>query len=114
MRFATLVGVSVATTVLSAAVPVRAQDAIVDLSAHAAHTMRAQKGAKLARPGLTRAEAVDDALRGRHDDATLRGLVQRREHESGGVVHLTYSQQVAGFDVYGTYVRAAFDATGEL
>ena len=39
---------------------------------------------------------------------TVRDLVQLREHESGGVEHHVFGQQVAGLDVYGTYVKASF------
>lgn len=112
MRLATLVGVSVA-AFLSAS-SVRAQDAIADLTAHSAHISRAAAGQSLARPGLARSDAVRDALANRHDAATLRGLAQGREHESGGIVHLTFTQQIAGLDVFGTYVRAAFAANGDL
>ena len=114
MRSATLVGASVVAALLGGATPAFAQDTVADLSAHGARTLQAKNGASLARPGLGRAAAVHDALRDRHDDATLRGLVQSREHESGGVVHLTFTQQAAGLDVFGTYVKATFSAGGDL
>ena len=40
--------------------------------------------------------------------------MQSREHDSAGVVHLTFTQQAAGLDVFGTYVKATFSATGDL
>ena len=114
MRSATLVGASLVGVLLTLAPAARAQDAIADLSAHAARRMHAETRGGLARQGLTRSEAVRDALGSRHDDVTLRGLVQSREHEFGGVVHLTFTQRVAGLDVFGTYVKASFGAGGDL
>ena len=104
MRSATLVGASVVAALLAGATPAFAQDTLADLTAHGARTLQAKNGASLARPGVGRAAAVHEALRDRHDDVTVRGLVQSREHESGGVVHLTFTQQAAGLDVFGTYV----------
>ena len=53
-------------------------------------------------------------LRGQHDDTTLAELVETRDHDFGGVGHASFGQRVAGLDVYGTYVKASFAASGDL
>jgi extracellular elastinolytic metalloproteinase len=99
---------------VAAASTVAAQDALIDLSAKGARKTRAELGARLAPPATTRADAVRSFLRGRHDDATLAELVETRDHDFGGVGHASFGQRVAGLDVYGTYVKASFAASGDL
>ena len=41
-------------------------------------------------------------------------LVQTRDHDFGGVGHAGFAQWVAGLNVYGTYVKATFAASGDL
>jgi hypothetical protein len=91
-----------------------AQDALIDLGSKGARKTRAERGASLAPPGTTRVDAVRAFLRARHDETTLSELVQTKDHEFGGVGHAGFGQRVAGLDVYGTYVKASFSATGDL
>ena len=59
--------------------------------------------------------SVPAYLRSRHDQATIESLVLDGENATSlGTVHLRFRQRVAGLDVYGTYVRAAMSAAGEL
>ena len=53
-------------------------------------------------------------LRARHDDTTLAELVETKDHDFGGVGHARLRPAVAGLDVYGTYAKASFAASGDL
>ena len=46
-------------------------------------------GATCPRRSFSRGDAAAGFLRARHDETTLRDLVETRAHESGGVVHQT-------------------------
>jgi len=99
---------------LAMAATASAQESLIDTGGQSARVSRARGAPGLAPPGLSRVETLRAFLRARHDEPTLRDLVQTREHVSGGVVHQTYKQTVGGLDVYGTSVKAAFGANGEL
>ena len=85
-----------------------AQDALIDLGAQSARADRAAPRGRLEPGRPSRIDTLRAFLATRHDDVTVRDLVQLREHESGGVEHHVFGQQVAGLDVYGTYVKASF------
>ncbi len=104
----------VLTCSLLAAGTAYAQDGLIDLSAHAARVNRAARRDRLAPPGASRIETLRAFLESRHDSGTLRDLVQVKEHESAGTIHAMFGQQVAGLDVYGTYVKASFRSNGDL
>ena len=91
-----------------------AQDALIDLGGKAARVARARASGRLADAGPSHVETLRAFLRARHDETTVRDLVQTRNHVSGGVVHHTYGQRVGGLDVYGTYAKASFASNGEL
>jgi extracellular elastinolytic metalloproteinase len=91
-----------------------AQEALMDLSGHAARVSQAGASGRLVDPGPSRDETVRRFLRGAHDEATLAGLSVAREHASRGMVHVTYQQRVGTLDVYGTFVRASFTQSGDL
>jgi extracellular elastinolytic metalloproteinase len=91
-----------------------AQDDLIDLSAQSARADRANRSGRLAPAGQSRFETLRSFLQARHDESTLRDLLPLKEHESSGVEHVTFGQQVAGLDVYGTYLRASFRANGDL
>ena len=96
-------------------VPAFAQDAR-DFSAGSARVTRGPGGAPVTGPsGAGRPEIVSAFLSARHDPRTLQSLVLLRENPaSTGITHLNFGQQVAGLDVYGTYVRAALTTRGEI
>lgn len=91
-------------------------DEIADLSADGARVSRAGAAGRLTLPSTAaRSEIVSAFLRGRHDDATVGSLIVESENPTRlGTVHLRLRQQVAGLDVYGTYVKAAMTSAGEL
>jgi len=99
---------------LAGASAASAQDALIDLGGKAARVARARGSGRLAEAGPSHVETLRAFLRARHDETTVRDLVQTRDHVSGGVVHQTYGQRVGGLDVYGTYAKASFAANGEL
>jgi extracellular elastinolytic metalloproteinase len=103
-----------AASLLACASVVSAQDALIDLGNKSARSSRARGSDRLAGVGPSHVETLREFLRARHDETTLRDLVQTREHVSGGVAHETYGQRVGGLDVYGTYAKASFAANGEL
>jgi extracellular elastinolytic metalloproteinase len=96
------------------AIPVFAQDALIELGSKGARVARAAQTGQLAPPGPSRADTVRNYLRAGLDEATLAELVQTKDHEFRGVAHADFGQRVAGLDVYGTYVRASFGPGGEL
>ena len=62
-----------------------------------------------------RPEIVSAFLAARHDQRTVQSLrLERQNPTPPGITHLTFRQQVAGLDVYGTYVKAAVNARGEI
>lgn len=91
-----------------------AQEQLLDLSAQSARVSRAARGNRLEPARADRLQTVAEFLRQRHDETTIRNLVVERRHEAAGRVHLTLRQQVAGLEVYGTYVRASFAPNGDL
>lgn len=97
------------------AVPAFAQEAR-DFSAASARTTRGPGGAPVTGPSDAARPAIVSAfLAARHDARTVQTLVLTRENVArGGVAHLNFGQRVAGLDVYGTYVRAAVSARGEI
>ena len=99
---------------LLATVSAYAQDQLIDLNAQSARTDRAPAHGRLAPPGQSRVDTLRTFLQSRHDAATLRDLAQVKEHDSGGSIHVTFRQQVAGLDVYGTSIKASFRANGDL
>lgn len=97
------------------AVPAFAQEAR-DFSAASVRTTRGPGGAPVTGPSDAARPAIVSAfLAARHDARTVQTLVLKRENVArGGVAHLNFGQRVAGLDVYGTYVRAAVSARGEI
>lgn len=87
-----------------------------DFSAASARVTRGPGGAPVTGPSPAgRPEIVSAFLAARHDARTLQSLRVERENPSRtGVTHITFGQQVAGLDVYGTYVKAAVTARGEI
>ncbi len=104
----------VVASLLACASVASAQDALIDLGNKSARASRTRGPGRLAPVGPSHVETLRGFLRARHDETTLRDLVQTKEHESGGVVHQTYGQRVGGLDVYGTYAKASFAANGDL
>lgn len=98
-----------------AAAPALAQDAR-DFSAASARTTRNPDGAPLTGPSnAARTGIVSQFLRASHSQRTVDSLVLDRENPARtGVTHLQFRQQAGGLDVYGTYVRAAVSARGEI
>ena len=98
--------------------PTMAQDdeQIADLSGKAARVARAGNGGRLTEPSNAgRPEIVSAFLRGRHDEETATGLVVESENPTEhGPVHVRFRQQLAGLEVYGTYVKATLSPAGEL
>ena len=98
--------------------PTMAQDdeQIADLSGKAARVARAANGGRLTEPSNAgRPEIVSAFLRGRHDEETATGLVVESENPTEhGPVHMRFRQQLAGLEVYGTYVKATLSPAGEL
>ena len=76
-----------------------AQDALIDLGAQSARADRAAPRGRLEPGRPSRIDTLRAFLATRHDDVTVRDLVQLRAHESGGVEHHVFGQQVAGLDV---------------
>lgn len=97
------------------ATPVFAQDAR-DFSAASARISRGPGGAPVTGPSdAARPAIVSQFLAARHDARTLQTLVLRRENVARtGVTHLNFGQQIADLEVYGTYVRTALSARGEI
>ncbi len=92
------------------------QDQIADLTAKGARVSRAPNGGRLTGPSnAQRPEIVSAFLAARHDAATLAGLIVENENPTAqGPVHVRFRQQLAGMEVYGTYVKATFSPDGEL
>ena len=99
---------------LAGASAASAQDALIDVGGKAARIARARASGRLADAGPSHVETLRTFLRARHDETTVRDLVQTRDHRSGDVVHQTYGQRVGGLDVYGTYAKVSFAANGDL
>jgi extracellular elastinolytic metalloproteinase len=87
-----------------------------DLSARSARVTRGPGGGPVTGPSqAARPEIVSTFLAARHDARTLQSLrLERQNPTPAGVTHLTFGQQVAGLDVYGTYVKAAITERGEI
>ncbi len=87
-----------------------------DFSSKSARVTRGPNGAPVTGPsGSARPAIVSAFLSARHDERTVQTVVLLRENAAPtGVTHLNFGQQVAGLDVYGTYVRAAVSARGEV
>ena len=110
MRPAGLLRLAVASLIVCASAA-SAQDALIDLGNKGARVSRARGAGRLAQVGPSHVETLRAFLRARHDETTLRDLVQTREHVSSGVLHQTYGQRVGGLDVYGTYAGRALPPT---
>lgn len=91
-------------------------DQIIDLSSKSARVARAVNGGRLTGPSnAQRPEIVSAFLRGRHDEPTATGLVLENENPTEhGPIHVRFRQQLAGLEVYGTYVKATLSPAGEL
>jgi extracellular elastinolytic metalloproteinase len=88
-----------------------------DPAAGSARVDRAPRGAALTLPANgPRADVVAAFVRARHGGETADTLVVTRENpvERTGITHVEMGQHIAGLQVYGTYVRAAMTARGEL
>lgn len=97
--------------------PSLAAQAAPDLDRSPAQVMRAESGRPLAVAGQVAPEAsVRQFLRSQgRADAVLASLrVARRGGGANGLTHLRLEQAVAGLAVHGAYVKAAFNARGEL
>lgn len=105
----------VLTLIVGLSAPAFAQDAR-DFSAASARTSRGPGGAPVTGPSEAARPAIITAfLAARHDARTVQTVVLLRENVAPtGITHLNFGQQVAGLDVYGTYVRAALSARGEI
>lgn len=95
-----------------------AQDEVKDFSGHSARIYRAQNGRTLtARSANPAGQIVRGFLRANgHSDETLNTLRPGKENHVArtGLTHLQYEQEVAGLKVYGTYVKASINNSGEL
>jgi extracellular elastinolytic metalloproteinase len=106
-------GLALAALVLSLS-PAFAQD-VRDFGAAGARVTRNPNGAPLTGPSNSaRPEIVARFLQGRHGRPTLDSLVLDGVNVTRNVTHLRFRQQVAGLDVFGTYVRAAITPRGEI
>jgi hypothetical protein len=87
-----------------------------DFGAGSARSHRADNGRALTGPSATgRPQIITEFLRGRHAPRTLQTLVAKRENPArNGVTHVDFGQRIGSLDVYGTYVRAAFNGAGQL
>ena len=98
--------------------PTTAQDddRIADLSGKAARVSRAGNDGRLTGPSnAQRPDIISAFLRGRHDEATASSLVLENENPTErGAIHVRLRQQLAGLEVYGTYVKATLTPAGEL
>ena len=95
--------------------PLFAQEAR-DFSAASARVSRGRGGGPVTGPSdSARPAIVSQFLAARHDAQTMQTLVVRRESVAPtGVSHLNLGQQIGDLEVYGTYVRAAVSARGEI
>ncbi len=87
-----------------------------DFSAASARISRGPGGAPLTGPSnAARPAIVSQFLATRHDERTVQTVVLRRENVAPtGVTHLNLGQQIGDLEVYGTYVRTALSARGEI
>ena len=87
-----------------------------DFSAASARISRGPGGAPLTGPSnAARPAIVAQFLATRHDERTVQTVVLRRENVAPtGVTHLNLGQQIGDLEVYGTYVRTALSARGEI
>jgi extracellular elastinolytic metalloproteinase len=101
---------------LASVLSAQENEQIADLSSKAARATRAANGARLTgASNAPRPDIVSSFLRTRHDDATLGSLVVDGEVATPrGPIHLRLRQQLAGLEVYGTYVKATLTPAGEL
>lgn len=101
---------------LASAPSAQDNEQIADLSSKGARVSRGANGGSLTGPSnAARPEIVSAFLRRRHDDATARGLVLESENPTPrGPIHVRLRQQLAGLDVYGTYVKATLTPAGEV
>jgi len=99
-----------------AALPVLAADRPIDFHAQGARVHASfWTGEALTLP--SQASPVDVTrgfLSERHAGRTLDGLVVTGQLNRDGLTHVRLGQQIAGLDVYGTYVKAAVNQHGEL
>jgi hypothetical protein len=97
------------------ALPAFAQDQAADLTGQSANVF-GDGAALTSSSGASAADIVADFLASEGlGEATLASLVQTAEIPGQrGVTHFRFAQEVGGLTVYGTYVRAAIDADGQL
>ena len=95
-----------------------AQEQARDFSANSARTHRAPRGGFLTPPSSApRVDIVMDFLRDQgHTNETANSLILESENfvSRTGITHARLRQQVAGLEVYGTYVRSSMTADGRL
>ena len=95
-----------------------AQEQARDFSADSARTHRAPRGGFLTPPSSApRVDIVMDFLRDQgHTNETANSLTLESENfvSRTGITHARLRQQVAGLEVYGTYVRSSMTADGRL
>ena len=90
-------------------------DEIADLSSKGARVVRGGAGRLTPPSNAGRPEIVSAFLATRRGQAAAESIVLETENATGqGPVHLKFRQRVAGFDVYGTYVKASMTRAGEL
>jgi hypothetical protein len=78
-----------------------------DVGAASARVSRGPGGGVVTGPSqAARPEIVETFLAPRHEQATVQSLrLERQNPTPPGITHLTFRQQVAGLDVYGTMSR---------
>jgi len=106
-----------AVTMLACAAQAFAAESSLQFEQRRANTVHASAGHALTAPSsASHAAVVQGFLRSRGaGEATLAGLRQTGAHgAAGGVTQIRMSQEVAGLTVYGSYVKAAINARGEL
>ena len=95
-----------------------AQEQARDFSADSARTHRAPRGGFLTPPSpAPRVDIVMDFLRVQgHTSETANSLILESENfvSRTGITHARLRQQVAGLEVYGTYVQSSMTADGRL
>jgi len=94
-----------------------AQERMADLSGETARVFAATRGQALTGRQTSARAAVDTFLRGQgRSAAAIASLSSRSESRDAatGITHLRLSQSLNGLPVYGAYIRAAVNASGEL
>ena len=103
--------------VLGLGAAVFAQERMADLSGETARVFASTRGQALTGRQASARAAVDAFLRGQgRSAAAIASLSSRSESRDAatGVTHLRLAQSFNGLPVYGAYVKAAVNASGEL